>query len=70
MKTLLNTPEERHAFIIGICEVFCPWPPHAPIPTDSDSLIRQEYHYYTAGRACGLAALIFLAFLVKELFWR
>jgi hypothetical protein len=41
MNTFLNTPEELHALVIGLCEVLCPWPPRVRIPpSDSGSQTR------------------------------
>jgi len=69
-KTFLSTPEERHAFLIGYFESVCPWPAARPICKESKNEIKGEYHYYLAGRAIGLIALLFILFgiacLVKE----
>ena len=70
MSTLFDTPDERHAFIIGLCEVLCPWPPKEEPWYNLRNAIGNEYHYYTAGRACGFIALLALLGIAKKLFWR
>lgn len=69
-KTFLNTPEERHAFLIGFFEVLCPWPARYKGIIDDTSPLKGEEHYYLAGRALGfpvlLLILIALAKLTKE----
>lgn len=69
MKTLFDTPDERHAFIIGFGEALCPWPARQQLYGEVHKSILNDYHYYAAGRGCGLAALIFLICLAKKLFW-
>jgi len=59
MKTLFNTYDERHAFIIGFSESFCPWPPRYYLWNDEKSHLEHEYHYYSAGRAVGAFCLYF-----------
>jgi len=36
LKNFLSTPEERHAFLIGLFEVLCPWRLGIKIPQSSD----------------------------------
>lgn len=71
-KTFLNTPEERHAFLIGFFEVLCPWPAHYVKTSTEIPPLKGEEHYYLAGRAAGvpvlLLILIGLAKLFKEVF--
>ena len=59
--TFLSTHEEWHAFVIGFCEVLCPWPPRHSI--------NSEYHYYVFGRAMGVIAWLIIAKLVQEAFF-
>lgn len=70
LRTLLSTPEEWHAFVIGYFETVCPWPAVRPICKESEKQIKGEYHYYVAGRALGAIALLFIliaiACIVKE----
>lgn len=70
MSTLFDTPNERHAFIIGLGEVICPWPARHQFWGEVHKAIINEYHYYTAGRACGFIALLVLLCMAKKLFWR
>jgi len=69
-KTLLSTPEEWHALLIGFFEVLCPWPSRYHLTMKPMGELLKEYHYYMAGRALGfvtlLLILIGLANLVLE----
>lgn len=66
----MNTPSEFHAFVIGICEIICPWPPYFKgMPDHECSDLRMEFHYYTLGRATGVYAWLVLAYIIKELFF-
>jgi hypothetical protein len=67
LKDILNTWEERHAFIIGFCEVLCPWPPRTSAYADVVSPIKEEYHYYMAGRALGFPLLILIIIALVKL---
>jgi hypothetical protein len=76
MSTLLNTSEERHALVIGLCEVLCPLPPKCPckrLPPLSlrgvAEAISKEYHYYLAGRALGVIAWLIIAKIIQEVFF-
>lgn len=66
--TFLSTYQEWHAFVIGFCEVLCPWPPrHKPmhaglwVPKELRKQIASEYHYYMFGRAIGVIAWLIIA---------
>ena len=70
LKTLFNTSAERHAFIIGFSETIAirhsfvlPW------LKNYDGL-RDEYHYYMAGRAVGVLAWVGIAIGLIKMFWR
>ena len=67
MSTFLNTSEERHALVIGLCEVLCPWPPKCHC--EQSEAISQEYHYYLAGRALGVIAWLIIAKIIQEVFF-
>ena len=76
MKTFLSTPQERHALVIGLCEVVCPWPPRwrcERLPLLSlrgvAEAISQEYHYYLIGRALGVVSWLIIAKVVQEVFF-
>lgn len=69
-KTLLNTADERHAFIIGLSETLCPWPPRYKLLATDNRLFEAEYHYYAAGRACGFITLLSFIFMIIKLLWR
>jgi len=64
----VNTPAERHAFLIGLCEILCPWPSRYRIAKEQWDEIIQEFHYYMAGRVLGFFTLVALVILgVKAL---
>jgi len=69
-KNILDTWDERHAFLIGLFEVLCPWRAARPPSPESRDEIDGEDHYYTGGRALGFIALLLiligLAKLIKE----
>jgi len=54
------TSDELHAFVIGFCEVLCPWKPRKPLGVATPNPLEGEYHYYLAGRAIGLVTLILI----------
>ena len=77
----LSSIDEWHSFVIGVCEIICPWKPRIPrvIPVsismtakpqniDKDYL-QNEYHYYLFGRAVGVLSWIGIASLIKWLFF-
>jgi len=70
MSTLFSTPAERHVFVVGFFEVLCPWKPRVPMPERYPFPIKNEYHYYLAGRGTGfialLCVLIVVALILKE----
>jgi hypothetical protein len=78
-KSFLDTDEELHAFVIGLFEILCPWPPQfnpssltgkgkgeSDNPTEATS---KEYHYYLFGRGMGVIAWIIIAKLIQVAFW-
>ena len=67
----LDTIEEWHALVQGFCETFCPWEPRRPfISEDLATEIRDNHHYYTAGRVLGFASLVLFSILVVALVHR
>jgi hypothetical protein len=67
--TFLNTYVEWHAFVNGLCEVLCPWPPRHLISEGLQQQIASEYHYYVFGRALGVIAWLIIAKIVQEVFF-
>jgi len=74
----MDTPEEVHAFVIGLCEILAPWPPRIRTPSPSkgegkgegdnpDSVVRKEYHYYSFGRASGFITLMFFCIGIAKI---
>jgi len=74
IKEIMNTPQEEHAFVIGFCEVLCPFPPRfvpSPLIGEGDNpleAVSREYHYYSAGRALALLAWLGIVKLVLMVF--
>jgi len=65
-KTLLTTPQEWHALVIGFFEALCPWPARAWLSGERLNELLSEYHYYMAGRALGfISLLLILTALIK-----
>lgn len=65
MKTLFSTPDERHSFVIGLCELLPPWPPHHPLHLRQElTCIVNEHHYYVFGRTCSFLLLITICSLL------
>jgi len=64
---LFSTPEEQHAFILGYFELLAPWPPHHRLPPPD--YLKDEQHYYNAGRGIAVLTWIGIAKLVHYLFW-
>ena len=62
--TLFDDPRERHAFVVGFGETACPWPSHIQPSSVADYEIGDEYWYYQAGRAAGVAYLLGIALLL------
>ena len=59
LKTLLSTPEEWHALVVGFFEVLCPWPSRVWLSGERLNELLGEYYYYLAGRGAGFVALVF-----------
>ena len=65
LSTFMDTIEEWHAFVDGLCEALCPWPPrHKPSP-ENQKAIEDEYHYYMWGRAVGIGAWLTIGSIIK-----
>lgn len=56
-REFLSTPDEWHAFWVGVFEVMCPWRPRISAATAQLAYLEKEYHYYLLGRAVGAAVL-------------
>lgn len=70
IRTLLSTPQEWHALVIGFFEILCPWKPRNTISQTYALAMAGEYHYYSAGRGAGFIALLgvilLFSWLIKE----
>ena len=66
----MDTHAEFHAFLNGVCEVLCPWPPLRKVLSEQlASEIKDEYHYYMFGRVLGVLAWLAIAKLIQEVFF-
>jgi hypothetical protein len=63
----LDCYQEWHAFVIGFCEVLCPWPPRCHC--ERSEAISAEYHYYMTGRGLGVIAWLVIAKIIQEAFF-
>lgn len=69
-KEFLNTAEELHALVIGLCEVLCPWPATWLTPSKERlNELLSEYHYYALGRGLGILTWLGIAAAVKAMFF-
>lgn len=69
-KEFMDEPGEFHAFVIGWCEIICPWPAYFKgMPTQESADLKAEYHYYVFGRATGVYTWLVLAYIIKLLFF-
>ena len=68
---LFSSGQEGHAFLIGICEVICPWKPRWDMPVDyqANGNPLEEYHYYMFGRAMGIVVWLIIGVIIKVC-WR
>lgn len=66
----MDTYKEWHAFVQGLCEVLCPWPPrHKEMSDTLAAEIVKEHTYYVWGRACGVPILlVMIGLFVKWVF--
>jgi hypothetical protein len=62
LSTFLDCYQEWHAFVIGFCEVICPWPPRCYC--ELSEAISSEYHYYLFGRALGVIVWLIIATII------
>jgi len=65
----MNTPDELHAFVIGLCEILAPWPARYWTFGARLKEIEDEHHYYMFGRAMGVIAWLIIAKIIQEVFW-
>jgi len=70
LSAFLDTYQEWHAFVEGLCEVLCPWPPrYKSVHKKLLKQIASEYHYYMFGRALAVIAWLIIAKLIHIVFW-
>jgi len=69
LSAFLDDWKEWHAFVIGFCEVLCPWPPRYHDPLQWPQSVKDEYHYYVFGRALGVIAWLIIAIIIKAVFF-
>jgi len=68
-KQISEVIAEWHAFVNGWAEGVCPWAPrHKVMAEELADEIKEEYHYYKAGRAIGILTWpIVIGVLVRSL---
>ena len=67
----LDSIDEWHALVQGSSETFCPWEPRRPfLDEKSATEIRNNNHYYAAGRVLGFVSLVLFSVLVLILVHR
>jgi len=69
VRHFLDTQQEWHAFVEGLCEVLCPWPARHKISRKLSNDLRGDHHYYMFGRALGVIAWLIIAIIIKEVFF-
>ena len=67
--TFLSTHQEWHAFVIGFCEVLCPWPAKHELSEKLLDDLKGDHHYYMFGRAIGVIAWLLIAKIIQETFF-
>ena len=61
IRYFMDCYEEWHAFVQGVCEVLCPWAPrHKTMNPILLQEIKDEHHYYVAGRVLGMSTWLFV----------
>ena len=66
--TFLSTHQEWHAFVIGLTEGLCPWPPrHKDMKASLKKEITDEHHYYMLGRATAILVWITICCVIAIL---
>lgn len=66
-KEFLNVYQEWHALVEGVCEVVCPWRACYEPSEELLNDIKNEHHYYMAGRALGILVWLGIIKIVKEI---
>jgi hypothetical protein len=69
IKAFLDTYQEWHAFVEGLCEVLCPWPARYESSEELISDLKGDHHYYMFGRAIGVIAWLIIATIIKAVFF-
>ena len=64
----LNSFEEWHSLVFGVCAVLCPFTSRYKPSTALAKQIEDEYHYYQVGRVLGILLWIVIAWVIKEIF--
>lgn len=65
---LFDTYNERHAFVIGFCELLPPWPAYYKGNLPPPKYLKDEQHYYYSGRTFGFFALSAVIFALARAF--
>jgi hypothetical protein len=69
LKEFMNTAEELHAWVIGVGELFPPWPAiYKRMTRKRRKELDQERHYYVLGRITGFVIWILIIVAIVERF--
>jgi hypothetical protein len=69
LSAFLDSYQEWHALVEGLCEVLCPWPARHKISRKLSNDLRSDHHYYMFGRALGVIAWLIIAKIIQEAFF-
>lgn len=65
----LNTAEELHALVVGLCEIVAPFPPPKRLCAEERATeTGKEWHYYQLGRALGVFVWLLILAIIKRIF--
>jgi hypothetical protein len=69
LSAFLDSYQEWHALVEGLCEVLCPWPPRHKLSRKLLNDLRGDHHYYVFGRVLGVIAWFIIAKIIQEAFF-
>jgi hypothetical protein len=69
LSAFLDSYQEWHALVEGLCEVLCPWPARHKISRKLSNDLRSDHHYYMFGRALGVIAWLIIAKIIQGAFF-
>jgi hypothetical protein len=69
LSAFLDSYQEWHALVEGLCEVLCPWPARHRLSGQLLEDLKKDHHYYMFGRALGVIAWLLIAKIIKVVFF-